>query len=214
MLNRKLNTKFTSTAIIILIIALTLSIFTFAGCKKSTSNSVSGTGKNDSTTSTKVAEDSVETKQTVSSEDIDKTQNQGPIEATDGMGNKITLDKPAQKVIVYSPALLEIFSGLDAMDKVAEVDSWSVQNKDPLAKGFKGAGDVNGINFEVLTKINPDLVIVVGSSYASNSSNDFGKLTQLGFTVYMSNSTSLEGTYSEIENIGKLTFQSNHLLKS
>jgi iron complex transport system substrate-binding protein len=204
LLKEELKTKFTSIAVMILIIALTLSIFTFAGCKKSTSDSTFSTSGSSITTLTKAAEDSSETKQTASSEDTNKTQNQGPIEATDGKGNKITLDKPAQKVIVYSPAVLEIFSGLNAMDKVAEVDSWSVQNNDPLAKGFKGAGDANGINFEVLTKINPDLVIVVGSSYASNSSNDFDKLKQLGFTVYMSNSVSLEGTYSEIENIGKL----------
>jgi iron complex transport system substrate-binding protein len=183
---------------------LTLSIFTFAGCKKSTSDSASDASGSSSTTLTKTAEDSSETKQTASSEDTDKTQNQGPIEVTDGMGNKVTLEKPARKIIVFSPSVLEIFSGLNAMDKVAEVDSWSVKNNEPLAKGFKGAGDVNGINFEVVTKINPDLVIVVGSSYASNSSNDFGKLAQLGFTVYMSNSISLEGTYSEIENIGKI----------
>ena len=204
MLKEKLKTKFTSGAIIILIIALTLSIFTFAGCKESTSDSASVASVNSSTTITKAAEDSSEIKQTAPSEDTDKTQNQGQIEVTDGMGNKVTLKKPAQKIIVFSPSVLEIFAGLNAMDKVAEVDSWSVQNNEPLAKGFKGAGDVNGINFEVVTKINPDLVIVVGSSYASNSSNDFAKLAQLGFTVYMSNSTSLEGTYSEIENIGKL----------
>lgn len=204
MLKEKLKTKFTSGAIIILLIALTLSIFTFAGCKKSTSDSTPNTSGSSTTALTKAAEDSSETKQTTSSEDIDKTQNQGPIDVTDGIGNKVTLEKPAQKIIVFSPSVLEIFAGLNAMDKVAEVDNWSVQNNDPLAKGFKGAGDANGINFEVVTKINPDLIIVVGSSYASNSSNDFGKLAQLGFTVYMSNSTSLEGTYSEIENIGKL----------
>lgn len=204
MLKEKLKTKFTFGAVIILIVALTLSIFTFAGCKKSTSASASTASGSSSTTLTKAAEDSSESKQTVSSGNMDETQGQSPIEVTDGMGNKITLEKPAQKIIVFSPSVLEIFAGLNAMDKVAEVDSWSVQNNEPLAKGYKGAGDANGINFETVTKINPDLVIVVGSGYSSNAENDFAKLAELGFKVYMSGSTSLEDAYSGIENIGKL----------
>ena len=205
MLKEKLKTKFTSTAVIILIIALTLSIFTFSGCKKSTSDiSSSGASGNSSTTLTKTAEDSSETKQTASSEDTVKTQSGGAIEVIDGMGNKITLEKPASKIIVFSPSVLEIFAGLNAMDKVAEVDNWSVQNNEPLAKGYKGAGDANGINFETVTKINPDLVIVVGSAYASNAANEFTKLKDLGYKVFMTNSLSLEVTYSEIESIGKI----------
>jgi len=200
----KLKTKFTSIAIIILIMALALSIFTFAGCKKSNSGNESATSENSSAALTNAAENSSETEQTASTENTDKTQGQGPIEVTDGMGNKITLEKPAQKIIVLSPSVLEIFAGLNAMDKVAEVDNWSVQNNDPLAKGYKGAGDANGINFETVTKINPDLVIVVGSAYASNAENEFKKLKDLGYKIFMTNSISLEITYSEIENIGKI----------
>jgi iron complex transport system substrate-binding protein len=203
LLKEKLKAKFTSIAIIILLIALILSIFTFAGCKKDGSNSASSISGS-SVELTKTTEDSSAAEQTDSSEYMDESQDQGPIEVTDGMGNKVTLDKPAQKIIVFSPSVLEIFAGLNAMDKVAEVDSWSVQNNEPLARGYKGAGDANGINFETVTKINPDLVIVVGTGYASNSENEFAKLAELGFKVYMSGSTSLKDAYSGIENIGKL----------
>ncbi|MCE5329917.1 ABC transporter substrate-binding protein [bacterium] len=199
----KLKTKFTSITVMILITALILLIFTFAGCKKSTSDSASGTSES-STTIAQVSESSSEANQNASSETTNEVQIQGPIEVTDGMGNKITLEKPAQKIIVFSPSILEIFAGLDAMDKVAEVDNWSVQNNEPLARGYGGAGDANGINFETVTKINPDLIIVVGSAYASNTENEFGKLKDLGYKVYMTNSISLEITYTEIENIGKI----------
>ena len=181
-----------NAVILTAVIALILSAFIFSGCSSNLPEN-----------KPLAAETSAAQTQTTT-ESTTTLQEQLPIEVTDGIGNTVKLDKPAQKVIIYSPAVLEIFSGLDAMEKVAEVDSWSVQNKEPLAEGFEGAGDVNGINFEVVTKINPDLVIVVGSSYASNSSNDFGKLADLGFKVYMSNSVSLDGTYIEIENIGKL----------
>jgi iron complex transport system substrate-binding protein len=190
--------KFTS-AVLAAIIAIILSAFTFFGCSSASEKSTAVPEEITNSTKASLPEETSELVITESS-----TALQRPIEVIDGMGNKIKLDRPAQKIIVYSPALLEIFFGLDAMNTVAEVDSWSVQNNDPLAKGYKGAGDVNGINFEVVTKINPDLVIVVGSSYASNSANDFAKLAQLGFKVYMSNSTSLDGTYSEINNIGKI----------
>ena len=40
------------------------------------------------------------------------------IKVTDGMGNEITLDGPAKKVIVFAPSALEIINGLDAMDRV------------------------------------------------------------------------------------------------
>ncbi|MHB1252864.1 MAG: hypothetical protein ACYCZ1_01710, partial [Candidatus Humimicrobiaceae bacterium] len=45
LLKEKLKTKFTSGAVMILLIALTLSFFTFAGCKKSTSDSMSNTSE-------------------------------------------------------------------------------------------------------------------------------------------------------------------------
>jgi len=182
----------------ILIMALALSAFAFAGCKNSSSESAASSSE--SSTTIAAAESSAETSETSSPETTAAQEAQTPIEVTDGQGNKVTLDKPAQKIIVFSPSVLEIFSGLNAMDKVIEVDNWSVQNNEPLAKGFKGAGDSNGLNFETITKLNPDLVIVVGFG----PGDDYKKLGELGFKTYMSNSTSLEGTYAEIENIGKI----------
>lgn len=199
MTGKKLKTKITSAAIVILIMALTLTAFAFTGCKNSSSGSTTPASESTSTTIA-AAESSAETSQTSSPETTATTEAKIPIEVTDGIGNKITLDKPAQKIIVLSPSDLEIFSGLNAMDKVIEVDNWSVKNNEPLAKGFQGAGDANGLNFETITQLNPDLVIVVGFG----PGDDYKKLGELGFKIYMTNSTSLEGTYAEIENIGKI----------
>lgn len=195
-----LKRKFTTAAILLLLIALALTVFAFAGCKKNSSGATAQAAENNNSSTVVTSQSSSETSQTSASESTTTTKTQTPIEVTDGIGNKVTLDKPAQKVIVLSPSVLEIFSGLNAMDKVIEVDSWSVKNNEPLAKGFKGAGDVNGLNFETITKLNPDLVIVVGFG----PKDDYKKLAELGFKIYMSNSISLEGTYTEIENIGKI----------
>lgn len=195
---KKLKTKIIPAAVIILIMAPLLLVFTFSGCKNAPSESALSSSKSSSTITS--AESSVETNKTLSPETTAAKEEQTPIEVTDGMGGKVILEKPAEKVVVLAPSVLEIFDGLGAMDKVVEVDSFSVQINEPLAKGFKGAGDANGLNFETITKLNPDLIILVGFG----PGNDYKKLSELGFKIYMSNSASLEDTYNEIINIGKL----------
>jgi iron complex transport system substrate-binding protein len=119
---------------------------------------------------------------------------------TDGMGNELTFEKPAEKIIVFAPNALEIIDGLGAMDKVIGVDSWSVDNKEPLAKGFEGFGDFQSLNMEKITSANPDLIIgLVGWS-----EQDIKKVQDLGIKVYIVNATDIDGIYSEILNMGKL----------
>ena len=58
------------------------------------------------------------------------------IKLTDGLGKAVVLDKPAEKILVFAPSALEIIDGLNAMNTVIGVDNWSVDNKEPLAKGL------------------------------------------------------------------------------
>jgi iron complex transport system substrate-binding protein len=119
---------------------------------------------------------------------------------TDGMGNELTFEKPAEKIIVFAPNALEIIDGLGAMDKVIGVDSWSVDNKEPLAKGFEGFGDFQSLNMEKITSANPDLIIgLVGWS-----EQDIKKVQDLGIKVYIVNATNIDGIYNEILNMGIL----------
>jgi iron complex transport system substrate-binding protein len=119
---------------------------------------------------------------------------------TDGMGNELTFEKPAEKIIVFTPSALEIIDGLGGMDKVIGVDSWSVDHKEPLAKGLEGFGDFQSLNMEKITSANPDLIIgLVGWS-----EQDIKKVQDLGIKVYIVNAGNIEGVYSEILNMGKL----------
>jgi iron complex transport system substrate-binding protein len=120
---------------------------------------------------------------------------------TDGAGNELTFEKPAEKIIVFTPSALEIINGLGAMDKVIGVDSWSVDHKEPLAKGLEGFGDSFSLNMEKITSANPDLII----GLAGWSEQDIKKVRDLGIKVYIVNATDIEGVYSEILNMGKLT---------
>jgi len=124
----------------------------------------------------------------------------GPIVVTDGLGNEVTLEKPAEKVIVFAPSSLETVDALGGMDKVIGVDNWSVDNNEPLAEGFEGFGDYQGFNMEKIVEVDPDLLIVL----SGNPPEDIERVKEYGIPVYTAEVASLEYVYSEIINIGKM----------
>ena len=63
------------------------------------------------------------------------------VTVTDGEGNLIELEKPAEKIVVFAPSVLEIIDGLGAIDKVSEIDNFTVMMQEPLSEGFEGVGD-------------------------------------------------------------------------
>ncbi len=124
------------------------------------------------------------------------------IEVIDGEGDTIELASPTEKIVVISPSALEIISGLGAMDKVVEVDNYSVTSGDPLAEGFEGTGDAFGLNVEKIAELNPDLLIAV----SGGPDDDYKRIEELGIEIYrVTNISGIEGVYDEINNIGKLT---------
>jgi iron complex transport system substrate-binding protein len=125
---------------------------------------------------------------------------QAEIKVTDGTGKDVTLAGPAKKVIVFVPSALEIINGLDAMDRVIGVDSWSAENKEPLAEGFESFGDFNSLNMEKIAATGPDIIIgLVGWAEA-----DIQKLNDLGIKVYIVDANTVDEVYTEIANMGKI----------
>lgn len=124
------------------------------------------------------------------------------IEVKDGGGELIRLASPAERIVVISPSALEILSGLGAMDKVIEVDNYSVISGDPLAEGFEGAGDSFGLNVEKIAELDPDILIAV----SGGPDEDYRKVEELGIEIYRVISINgIEGVYEEITNISRLT---------
>lgn len=122
------------------------------------------------------------------------------IKLTDGLGKEVVLDKPAEKILVLVPSALEIIDGLNAMDTVIGVDSWSVDNKEPLAEGFEGFGDSRTLNMEKITAAAPDIIIgLVGWAEA-----DIQKLTDLGIKIYVVDAKTIDEVYMEIINMGRI----------
>jgi len=123
------------------------------------------------------------------------------IEVADGEGNSIELASPAEEVVVLAPSALEIINGLGAIDRVVEVDSFSVMINDPLAEGFEGVGDSYGLNVEKIAELNPDILITL----TGGPDDDYQKIEELGIKIYrVIDIKGIEGVYEEIANISKL----------
>ena len=123
------------------------------------------------------------------------------IEVVDGEGNSIALDQPAEKIIVLAPSVLEIADGLNAMEKVVEIDNFTVMMGEPLAAGFEGVGDYQSLNVERIVELDPDLLIAI----TGGPEDDYNKVAELGIPVYrVVDVRGIEGVYEEISNISKI----------
>lgn len=123
------------------------------------------------------------------------------IEVIDGEGNLITLDAAAENVIVMAPSVLEIIDGLGAMDKVAEIDGFTVMMQEPLAEGFEGVGDYQSLNVERIAELVPDLVVAI----TGGPEDDYNKVGELGIPIYrVVDVKGMDGIYEEIQNISEL----------
>lgn len=188
------------------VMVILLSLYFLPGCKaidntgadvtEETSQTVEEDTENtDIETVEEVAEETVEdTEETVKEEVTEK------IEVKDDFDNTVSLDAPAEKVVVFAPSVLEIISELGAMDKVIGVDNWSIDSGEPLAQGFEGFGDYQGFNMEKIAEAQPDLIIAL----SGNPQEDIDRLAELGVEVYVSESISFEETYESIEKVGIL----------
>ena len=137
---------------------------------------------------------------TFSTGDVAATTTATEIKLTDGLGKEVVLDKPAERILVFAPSALEIIDGLNAIDTVIGVDSWSVDNKEPLAEGFEGFGDFQTLNMEKITAAAPDIIIgLVGWAEA-----DIQKLADLGVKIYIVEANTIDEIYMEITNMGKI----------
>ncbi len=183
---------------IIVVIAMIASMGIFTGCKEQTVEVEEAPEENAEESSEAVEEDSGDTEE--ETEEAPQEDLEEPIVVIDGTGSEITLEKPAEKVIVFAPSALETIDVLGGMDKVVGVDNWSVDSNEPLAEGFEGFGDYQGFNMEKIVEVDPDLLIVL----SGNPPEDLERVKEYGISIYTVEINSIESIYGEIINIGIL----------
>jgi iron complex transport system substrate-binding protein len=124
-----------------------------------------------------------------------------PIVVSDDLGQEISLDEPAQRVISISPSLTEILFGIGAGDRLIGRDSNSTFPEEALQAADLG-GMWDGIPVEDILALEPDLILA-GEIY---SADDVAELRDLGLNVYwQANPDDFEGLYENIRDIAALT---------
>jgi len=118
----------------------------------------------------------------------------------DDENNKITLKKPAQRIISLAPHVTEMVYAAGAGDKLVAAVSYSDY---PLAaKKLPRVGSYNKINVEALLLHNADLIIAWGSSGGTRVQLE--KIKSLGVPVYINNPKFIRDIPMTLEHIGKL----------
>jgi iron complex transport system substrate-binding protein len=177
-------------SIVIIVMIACLSVL--PGCKEEAQSADAAETQDESQAAVEEGEASEEV------EEVEEVEEDTSIEVIDGDGNLVILDAPAEGIIAMAPSVLEIADGLGAMDKVLEIDSFTVMMQEPLAEGFEGVGDYQSLNVERIAELDPDLVVAI----TGGPEDDYNKLKELGIPVYrVIDVRGMDGVYEGISNI-------------
>lgn len=122
-----------------------------------------------------------------------------PLTITDSTGKEVTINKEPGKLVSLSPVITEIVSAVGDEDKI--VGRTSFCDYPESVKKVEAIGDLMSVNTEKIVELKPDLVI--GSAYIDD--NVRKTIENAGIKVVaIYTEDSLEGTYKDIETIGKI----------
>ncbi|MDF2529687.1 MAG: cobalamin-binding protein [Gammaproteobacteria bacterium] len=122
------------------------------------------------------------------------------ISVQDDLGDTITLNKPAQRVVSLAPGITEILYDIGAGKQVVGV---SIDSDYPLAATkLPQVGGFQNANIEAIVALKPDLVIAWEPSGIVPS---LSALSKFNIPVYVVNNQNIPDIASEMQNLGELT---------
>ncbi len=128
------------------------------------------------------------------------TQQANAIQVIDDIGNRITLDKPAVRIISLAPHITENLFSAGAGHQIVGTVNFS--DYPEQAKSISQVGGYNNINIEEIVALQPDMVIAWKEG---NQKNQVEKLIALNIPVYVNESFRLEDIASDIRRFGIMT---------
>lgn len=125
----------------------------------------------------------------------------GGLTFTDGLGREVVLPGPAQRVVSVAPSNTEILFAIGAGAQVVGRDEFSDYPAEAASLPSIG-GSMGEFSAEAIVALEPDLVLAA----EINTPELVKQLEDLGLTVYyLSNPTTLEEMYVNLEIVGQLT---------
>lgn len=123
------------------------------------------------------------------------------IALTDGLGRRVTLEAPAQRIVSMAPSITESLFAIGAGEQVIGRDEFS--NYPPEVSDLPSIGGFfSDFNYEATVELEPDLVLAA----EINTPEQVQSLEDLGLTVFLvSNPTTLEEMYDSLNVLAQLT---------
>ncbi|MGL4736154.1 MAG: ABC transporter substrate-binding protein, partial [Cellulosilyticaceae bacterium] len=143
------------------------------------------------------------TSETQPTQEATNTDSAFPITITDSTGTEITINQKPEKIVSLAPSTTEILYFLGVEDHiVGRTDFCTFPESISSVASVGGTSDPN---IEAIVALSPDLV--VASTHVSEEV--LTKLREVGINVaFLNEQENFEGTYSAIQNIGKLVGES------
>ncbi len=122
-----------------------------------------------------------------------------PVSVVDDSGHRITLPRPALRVVALAPHLTELVFAAGAGERLVGVIRYS--DYPAAVRALPVVGDAFALNLERIAQLRPDLVLVWHSGIAQRQRE---QLQALGLPVYDSEIRSVDGIASTLQRLGIL----------
>ena len=122
------------------------------------------------------------------------------IEVIDDLGNLVTLEQPAQRIVSLAPHITETLFAAGAGENVVATVQFS--DFPPAAEDLPVIGSYKEVSYEALVSLDPDLVVVWASG---NGEEIIARIRSLGFTVFLDEPRQIEDIASSLLRFGVLT---------
>ncbi len=132
---------------------------------------------------------------------VPPTPTPAPITLTDGLGNTITLEQPAQRIVSLAPSITESLFAIGAGGQLVARDDNATFPEE--AQALPSVGSLwGGLPLEAILAQEPDLVIVAEIT----SPDQVKQLQDAGLTVFwQANPTDFDGLYQNLRELAALT---------
>ena len=124
---------------------------------------------------------------------------QPELRLVDDGGHELQLPQPARRIVALAPHLTELVYAAGAGNQLVAVGKYS--DFPPEASSKPVISDAFAVNYEELTRLKPDLVLVWGSGTPERIKS---KLRTLGMPVYEIEIRSVAGLADTLRSIGRL----------
>ena len=122
-----------------------------------------------------------------------------PMTVTDYLGTEMTFDAVPEKIVSLSPSCTEILYELGLGDKIVGVSNWCTYPKE--VENVEKVGDTYSVSVEKIIELEADVVFISGAA----SAESVEALNTAGINVYSIGAKDVNGIFSSIEAVGKVT---------